>query len=307
MKYRTLGNTGIVVSVVGIGTWQFGGEWGKTFDSDMVGSMFDACRKSGINLIDTAECYGDHTSETLIGEAIQHDRKKWIVATKFGHRFHGFLDRTTDFSAGGMVEQLEASLRALRTDWVDLYQVHGVSRETFENDELWAALEKQKKLGKIRAIGVSIRHDPFPLERPEVETVQVIHNRLNRGAEEGVLPRAKEKRLGVLARVPLASGYLSGKYHPGQRWQDGDVRVRHDTEEIDQQLQEVERIQREEVPQGVDMATWALSWCLRHPAVTTVIPGCKSVKQVESNAAAADLDISQENHPCAVNAPEQLP
>ena len=299
MKYRKLGKTGMTVSVVGIGTWQFGGEWGKIFDPNTVKAMFDACRRLGINLIDTAECYGDHTSESLIGEAIEHDRDKWIVATKFGHKFHGFLDRTTDFSAAGMVSQLEASLHALRTDWIDVYQIHGISQDTFENDELWTALEKQKQLGKIRAIGVSIKHDPMPLGRPMVETVQIIHNRLNRGAEETVLPLAIEKGLGVLARVPLASGYLSGKYRSGQRWADGDVRSRRDLTEIDEQLKEVERIQKEEVPPGVNMATWALSWCLRHPAVTTVIPGCKSVEQVEANAAAVELDIGQENHPQA--------
>ncbi|MBD3308887.1 aldo/keto reductase [candidate division KSB3 bacterium] len=307
MHYRTLGHTGMTVSVIGIGTWQFGGEWGKTFDPALVNEMFDACRQAGINLIDTAECYGDHTSEALIGQAIQRDRDHWIVATKFGHKFHGFLDRTTDYSAAGMVAQLEASLRALRTDWIDLYQVHGVSQETFEDDDLWTALDKQKQLGKIRAIGVSIKHDTMPLGRSQVETVQVIHNRLNRGAEDTVFPICQERGLGVLARVPLASGYLSGKYQPGQRWHKGDVRYRYGAEEIDQQLQEVARIQAEEVPDGVNMATWALSWCLRHPAVTAVIPGCKSVAQVQTNAAAADLDIQQETHPQASEAPEKLP
>lgn len=242
MKYRELGSTGMITSVVGIGTWQFGGEWGKTFEPTEVRAMFDACRRLGINLIDTAECYGDHSSESLIGQAIKQDRDHWIVATKFGHKFHGFLDRSTDYSAAGMVEQLEASLNALHTDRIDVYQVHSVSQETFDDDELWAELLRQKQRGKIRAIGVSIGHEPMPLGRELVETVQVIHNRLNRGAED-------------------------------------------------------------EVPPGVNMSTWALAWCLRHAAVTTVIPGCKSVQQVELNAAAADLDINQVNHPQATAAP----
>jgi myo-inositol catabolism protein IolS len=103
--------------------------------------------------------------------------------------------------------------------------------------------------------------------------------------------------------VPLASGYLSGKYHPGQRWQGGDVRSQHENDVIDQQLQEVARIQAEEVPPGMNMAIWALNWCLQHPAVTAVIPGCKSAEQVELNAAAADLDISQATHPQTEEAP----
>ena len=96
MKYRTLGKTGLSVSVIGMGTWQFGGEWGKTFAQAEVDAMFDRARELGINLIDTAECYGDHLSESLIGNAIQRDRDKWIIATKFGHRFTGFMKRSDE-------------------------------------------------------------------------------------------------------------------------------------------------------------------------------------------------------------------
>src|ERR1051325_8726983 len=116
MKYRTLGKTGMRVSVIGIGTWQFGGEWGKDFSQSEVDAMFDACRAAGINLIDTAECYGDHLSESLIGKAVERDRDKWIVATKIGHKFHGYLNRTDERTGADAVKQLEESLRALRTD-----------------------------------------------------------------------------------------------------------------------------------------------------------------------------------------------
>src|SRR3954447_13318541 len=120
MKYRRLGRTGIKVSVVGVGTWQFGGEWGKDFTQDEVDRMFDRARDLGVNLIDTAECYGDHLSESLIGNAIARDREKWVVATKFGHRFHGYMNRTDARSAKDAIEQLEGSLRALRTDYIDV-------------------------------------------------------------------------------------------------------------------------------------------------------------------------------------------
>jgi len=303
MQYRTLGDTGFTVSVVGVGTWQLGGEWGKTFGQAEVNEMFDEAREQGINLIDTAECYGDHRSEEFIGEAIRDDRDRWVVATKFGHFFHSFMNRTTDFSPEGMRKQLEDSLRALQTDHIDVFQFHRVTEEIYRNDDLWTEVEKQKRKGKIRAIGVSIDHEGFPLDRPEVETVQVIHNRLNRGAEKEVLPKAQQKGLGVLSRVPLASGFLSGKYSEGKRWPEDDVRSLHDEAKIDRRLREVERLQREEVPEGVDMAPWALSWSLRHPAVTAVIPGCKSVDQVASNASAAELDIAQDEHPQAADAP----
>ncbi|MNE64023.1 L-glyceraldehyde 3-phosphate reductase [compost metagenome] len=119
--------------------------------------------------------------------------------------------------------------------------------------------------------------------------IQVVYNRLDRVPEERVFPSCERQDLGVLARVPLASGYLSGKYKPGAVFDHTDVRHRHDAESTRSKLEEVERIQREEVPQGVDMASWALAWCLKHPAVTAVIPGCKDPEQVESNASAAAL------------------
>ncbi|NIR49741.1 aldo/keto reductase [candidate division KSB1 bacterium] len=304
MRFRRLGKSEVSVSVVGIGTWQFGGEWGKKFKPKEVGEIFEAARDLGINLIDTAECYGDHTSEKLIGKAIKPDRDRWVVATKFGHKFNGFLSRSVDYSAKGMVSQLEKSLRALKTDWIDVYQVHGVSRETYEDDALWTALEKQQKLGKIRLIGVSIGHDPTSLGRDLVQTVQVHYNRLELGAEKEVLPLCLKKDLGVLARVPLASGFLSGKYKPGHRWGKGDVRKRIESDGIDTKLGEVQRIQKEEVFSGTSMAIWALHWCLRHPAVTAVIPGCKSVEQIRANGAAAELLTNQETHPQAVEVSE---
>jgi aryl-alcohol dehydrogenase-like predicted oxidoreductase len=291
MRYRSLGNTGMTVSVVGIGTWQFGGEWGKQFDPKEVAEMFEAARRLGINLVDTAECYGDHASESLIGRAIEKDRDRWVVATKFGHRFHGYRDRTIDFSAKGMVEQLDGSLTALRTDRIDVYQFHGVTEEVFKDDEVWLEMERQKALGKIRAVGVSIGHDAFPLGRAMIETVQLKYNRLERKDEEEILPICRERNLGVFARVPLASGYLTDKYKPGQRWPEGDVRHERKDEAIDHGLEAVERIRKEELPEGVPMAQWALAWILANPAVTAVIPGCKSVAQVESNARAASLDI----------------
>jgi aryl-alcohol dehydrogenase-like predicted oxidoreductase len=294
MKYRRLGKTTLRVSVIGIGTWQLGGEWGKDFGQPEVDAMFNECRNVGINLIDTAECYGDHTSERLIGGAIQRDRDKWVVATKFGHQFLGHLKRTDARSPKDAVEQLEGSLKALRTDRVDLLQYHSLADAEFENDELQKTLIKLKEQGKVLHIGNSLRgnaddRQTKQSEKAQVEVLQVIYNRLDRRPETRDFPYCVEHDLGVLARVPLASGLLSGKYKPGTHFDANDVRASQKQEEIDQKLREVEKIAREEVPPGVGMARWALAWCLRHPAVSAVIPGCKSVEQVRSNASAADL------------------
>jgi myo-inositol catabolism protein IolS len=304
MKYRRLGKTGLMVSVVGIGTWQLGGEWGKDFEQGEVDGMFDRARDLGLNLIDTAECYGDHTSERLIGAAIERDRDKWVVATKFGHKFLGYMKRTEPRSPGDVRQQLEDSLKALRTDYVDVYQYHSWGDDQFFDEDVQAELEKQMAAGKIRHLGNSVSKNDNVKQiaasnQKSIEVIQIIYNRLDRTPENTTFPICIEQDLGVMARVPLASGFLTGKYKPGHRFPEGDVRSGRDQAVVDEKLREVERIAREEVPAGVDMATWALAWVLQHPAVSCVIPGVKSVAQVESNARAADLDIVRDDHPQA--------
>ncbi|AJY77916.1 aldo/keto reductase [Paenibacillus beijingensis] len=299
MKYRTLGKTGLNVSVVGVGTWQFGGEWGIDYTQEEVGSILRRAKELGINLIDTAECYGpDHLSESLIGGYLKEDRREdWILATKFGHLFTRNFARDNRCSAEDVIKQLDESLQALKTDYVDIYQFHSLGNEWFDNDELWTALDKQVEAGKIRHLGISIGSNADIYQTSKASDVragviQVVYNRLDRTPEEKVLPSCQEQNLGVLARVPLASGFLSGKYDASTTFPDNDHRSlegRFPQERREKLLREVEEIRRSEVPPGVPMAEWALAWCLKHPAVTSVIPGCKNPAQVESNARAADL------------------
>lgn len=297
MKYRKLGRTGLNVSVVGIGTWQFGGEWGLNYTQAEVDAILDRGRELGINLIDTAECYGDHLSESFIGDYLsRRNREEWLIATKFGHQFHERFTRTDRFDAAAVLQQLDASLKALKTDYIDLYQFHSGPDAAFDNDELWTLLDKQKQAGKILHLGTSIGsndnlHQTEASSKVGSEAIQVVYNRLDRVPEHRVFPSCERQDLGVLARVPLASGYLSGKYKPGAVFGETDVRHRHDPESTRRKLEEVEEIRRNEVPEGVDMAQWALAWCLKNPIVSTVIPGCKNPAQVEANAAAAELEI----------------
>jgi aryl-alcohol dehydrogenase-like predicted oxidoreductase len=310
MQYRRLGKTELTVSVIGIGTWQLGGEWGKQYTQDEVDPIFDRARQLGINLVDTAECYGDHVSERLVGAAIRRDRDKWVLATKFGHHFHGYMDRTTVYDPQDVRQQLEASLKALQTDYVDLYQFHSGNNEMFQTPDLWEILNQQVKAGKVRHLGISVSPNDnlFQVDRATqvgVEAIQVVYNRLDRQPEEGLLQSCQRQDLGVMARVPLASGYLTGKYKPGTQFKEGDVRSTHDPKKTQEKLEEVQRIMQTEVPKGVDMAQWALAWCLRHDAVACVIPGCKDVRQVESNAAAAEL--ARKDHRLLRPAPTKLP
>jgi aryl-alcohol dehydrogenase-like predicted oxidoreductase len=295
MRYRTLGNTGLSVSVIGLGTWQFGGEWGRTFSQAEVDAILDKAAAVGINLIDTAECYGDHLSESLIGDYLRrHDRSRWLVATKFGHHFRKLMDRAEDFSADSVRRQLEASLRALQVETIDLYQFHSGSDALFQNEELWSMLAEQKRAGKIRHLGLSVLGKGSELQAREahrfgIETLQVVYNRLDRRPEQLYFPHAQRDGLGILARVPLASGLLSGKYKPDVVFPANDWRSHYAAERWQKDVVEVERLRQTEVPAGVPMTLWALAWCLKNPLVSTLIPGCKTPEQVAANAAAAEL------------------
>ena len=295
MIYRTLGKTGLHPSVIGIGTWQFGGEWGVNFSQAEVDAILDTAAAAGINFIDTAECYGDHLSERLVGDYLsRRDRSRWLVATKFGHHFNSFMNRTDDFSVAGVQTQLEASLKALHVETIDLYQFHSGSDELFQNEKMWTMLAEQKRAGKIRHLGISILQKGSELQAREAakfgaETLQVFYNRLDRRPEQLFFPHAREHQLGIIGRVPLASGLLTGKYKAGVTFAANDVRSNFSAEKMQRDLAEVERLQTTEVPAGVSMANWAMAWCLQDPLVSSVICGCKNPAQVQANAQAAEL------------------
>ncbi len=295
MKYRNLGRTGLKVSVVGIGAWQFGGEWGKTFTQADVDAILDRAAEAGINLIDTAECYGDHLSERLIGDYLsRHERDRWVIATKFGHAYRGFMDRTDSFGPEAVKAQLIASLRALRTDRIDLYQFHSGSDEAFLDDGLKAFLDEARRAGMVRNLGVSIRGAGSEVQTREAfgrgyGVLQVRYNRLDARAEAEVFPTARRYNLGILARVPLASGLLAGKYEAGDAFGTDDVRSTMGKDEIVRSIRQADKLAEHELPLGVSRVRWALAWCLRDPVVTSVIPGAKDPEQVTENASAADL------------------
>ena len=307
MKYRRLGKTDLRVSVIGIGTWQLGGEWGKTFKQAEVDAMLAKAAELGVNLIDTAECYGDHLSEQLIGNAVKGRRDEWIIATKFGHGFKDSFGRDMLFEPEHVQKQLEESLKALQTDYIDLYQFHSGTDEMYDTPGLWEMLQQQVDAGKVRHLGISVSKTQGSLyqvdkaSEVEADAIQVFYNRIHRKPEEQMFDSCLRQDLGVLARVPLASGYLSGKYDKEATFAGTDVRsVWQDEDEKREIVEEVMKL-KSEVPEGVPMAQWALAWCLQHPAVTCVIPGCKTIEQVESNARAADLEMVRDDHPQAVS------
>lgn len=300
MKFRKLGKTGLETSVIGMGTDQFYGEWGQKFSQSEVDKIITKARSLGINFIDTAECYGDHLSESFIGNAIQR-REDWIIATKFGHKYHGFQkQRTTHFTVKGIEEQLENSLKALKTDYIDFYQFHSPTNDEFFNEDVWAFLKEKINQGKIRHVGVALiasavnDDDLFQLtnaEKANVDMFQIVYNRINKKAEEKILPYCQKNNFGVLARIPLARGHLSGKYDPNVTFSSTDRRSFEDKEQTIKQLEFVQKLKKTEVPPNTNMAQWALAWCLKNPIISAVIPGMKNLEQVELNAKASELDF----------------
>lgn len=309
MKYRKLGKTNLRVSVIGLGTWQYCGDWGKTFTGEEVKEILDRASELGLNLIDSAAGYGpNHLSESMIGAAIEGNRDKWVLSTKFGRYRTGQGEDTVvcDFSAEAVKGQLEDSLRAFRTDSIDIYLMHSAPTEAIDNDELWTMLDKAKQAGKIKNYGLSLTAEKTLLHCRMAETfgctvVEMIYNGLdNQSGLDGTLDYCMQKELGVLARVPLAQGYLSGKYKPGAKFDKSDVRSYYYSEEVTQKriASALEFIEKN-VPAGVAPADWAMAWSVAHPAVGACIPGFKSIAQLENGAHAADYVFS--NHPLAID------
>ncbi|UCF10359.1 MAG: aldo/keto reductase [Candidatus Bipolaricaulota bacterium] len=307
MRYRRLGKSELRVSVIGLGTYQFGGRWGKDFTQREVDEILTAALECGINLIDTAKCYGmNRLSETLIGRAITSTREHWILATKFGHDRLTPSENRPAWSPAEVRDQLEGSLRALRTEHIDLYQFHSGSNEAFDNDELWAMLGEQKRLGKIGHLGVSVSrrssewriHQVARAEDVGASVIQVKYNRLEREAEEDALPMCVDQDLGVMARVPLASGLLSGRYQHLDVFEKTDARAKkYDRETIARLKREIDTILESEIPEGLTLPEHSLLWSLAHPAVSCVIPGCKTAQHVRQNAGIAAHLAPQGDHP----------
>ena len=300
MNYRALGHTGWSVSEVSFGAWAIGGAWGNVNDSESKAALHQAI-DCGVNFIDTADVYGMGRSERLIAELKRERREEIIVATKAGRRLS---PHTADgYNAGNLTAFVEDSLRNLSTDCLDLLQLHCPPTDVFYRPEVFGALDDLARAGKIRYYGVSVERVEEALkaiEFPNVQTVQIIFNCFRLRPAELFFPEARRRRVGILARVPLASGLLTGKLSRDSMFEEDDHRNfnRHgeafDVGEtfsgVDYEvaLEAVEEI-RQLLPPGSGMAQFALRWILMFEAVSCAIPGGKRPAQVRENCAASDL------------------
>src|SRR3712207_4165441 len=301
MRYRNLGETGMRVSEISLGTWAFGGDWG-TVGADDAYAALNRAVDLGVNFLDTADVYGDGRSEKLIGRLLKdHPNDDILVATKAGRRLDPHTSEGYDHE--NLSTFVERSLDNLGVEALDLVQLHCPPSETYRRDSTFEALDHLKEAGKLKNYGVSVEkveEARVALDYPGVATVQIIFNIFRQKPAEEFFPLAEERNVGILPRVPLASGLLSGKMTADRVFSDDDHRnFNREGEAFDRGetfagvnfetgLRAAEEL-KSLVPEGYTLAQLALRWILMHPAVSCAIPGAKRPEQVEDNLAAAGM------------------
>jgi aryl-alcohol dehydrogenase-like predicted oxidoreductase len=300
MEQRTLGRTGRAVSVVGLGTWQLGADWGEVDESDAL-DVLAASVDAGFTLFDTADVYGDGRSEQLIGRFLrEHPDADVFVATKMGRR----VDQVPEnYTAANFREWNDRSRANLGVDRLDLVQLHCPPTPVYGTDAVFDALDAMVDEGRIAAYGVSVERADEALTaiaRPNVASVQIILNAFRQKPLEQVLPAAADAGVGILARVPLASGLLSGRYTEDTTFGENDHRNYNRAGEafdVGETFAGVDfrtgvaaaREFAALASGGATPAQLALRWIVDQPGVTTVIPGARNVEQARGNAAAAGI------------------
>jgi aryl-alcohol dehydrogenase-like predicted oxidoreductase len=300
MKYRELGNTGIKVSEVSFGTWAIGGSWGNTNDDEALKGL-DKAIGEGVNFFDTADVYGDGHAEQLLAKATKGKEDDIYIATKFCRA--GDIHDLETYSEARVRAYCEASLKRLERERIDLYQIHCPPLSVLKDGRVFEVLDKLQAEGKIRHYGVSVEtveEGLFCLGVPGVKALQVILNLFRQKPLTQLLPKAQESGVGILVRLPLASGLLTGKFKPDTTFAADDHRSFNANGE---QFNVGETFAGLPFATGVelaaqlswiaegrgDMARAAMRWILDQPEVTCVIPGFRNVRQVEDNLGAIDV------------------
>jgi aryl-alcohol dehydrogenase-like predicted oxidoreductase len=300
VKYRQLGRTGMNVSEISFGAWAIGSSWGKVDDKESLTALHKAV-DWGVNFFDTADVYGDGRSEKLIARLLKERKETLYVATKAGRKLEPHV--AEKYTAQNIRRFVDGSLKNLGVQTLDLLQLHCPPTAVYYNPELFYALDEMVKSGKLRNYGVSVEKVEEALkaiEYPGVKTVQIIFNMFRQRPAELFFREARARRIGVLTRVPLASGLLTGKMsrttrfsredhrnfnRKGQAFDRGETFAGVDYEKGLKAVEELKKI----LPTGFSMTQFALRWILMHEAVSCAIPGAKRPEQVADNCAASDL------------------
>ncbi len=300
MNYRTFGRTGWQVSEIGFGAWAIGAEWGRVSEDDALLALH-AAMDQGVNFIDTADVYGDGRSERLVAQALKERDERIYVATKAGRRLDPHVPE--GYNRQNLTAFIERSLRNLQVETLDLLQLHCPPTQVYYMPEVFGILDDLVLAGKLRYYGVSVEKVEEALkaiEFPQVQSVQIIINIFRTRPSELFFQLAQQKEVAIIARVPLASGLLSGKMtkqttfakddhrrynRQGEAFDVGETFSGVDFERGLQAVEEIHSL----VPERISMAQFALRWILMFEAVTLAIPGAKNAQQARQNAQASDL------------------
>ena len=302
MRYRRLGRTNLQVSEVGFGAWAIGGNkhshsYGPTDNAESLRAIARAL-ELGCTFFDTADLYGHGLSEKLLGQALQTHRHECVIATKVGGDFyHGPFRK--NFDADYIRFALDKSLERLRTDYIDIYQLHNPPLMLLERGTNYAVLDELKQQGKIRYYGVSV-HDAYEgsmaVDTGKPDVIQVAYSLLRQDPREELLPQAQESDIGLIIREPLASGMLTGKYTADTTFGEGDMRTEWPPEYLAMQAHLAEKCRFLTTPERT-LAQAALRFVLDAPEVSVVIPGIKTVGQAVENLATSELPgLTEDEH-----------
>jgi aryl-alcohol dehydrogenase-like predicted oxidoreductase len=302
MKHRRLGKTGIEISEVSLGTWQVGGRWGEPFNEGSAIAILNKAMDEGINFIDTADVYGDGLSEKMVGQVVRSRSERIYVATKCGRRLSPHNNQS--YTPKALRQFVEESLANSGLETLDLIQLHCPPTEVYQRDEIFGLFERLKEEGKIQNLGVSVEkveEAMMAIRYDNVTTIQIIFNMFRHKPSERFFREAAKRDVGIIVRVPLASGMLTGLYTRDTKFGRTDHRyfnrngAMFDKGEtfsgVDYAtgLDAVEEI-RKLFPERENLAPLALKWVLMFPEVSCVIPGASSENQLVSNLNAAALD-----------------
>ncbi|ERJ13540.1 aldo/keto reductase [Haloplasma contractile] len=300
MKYRTLGKTGYNISEVSFGGWAIGGTWGPVDDNESMKALETAIDQ-GVNFFDTADVYGDGRSERLLSKLSKQKKQDVFIATKAGRRLNPHV--SSGYNKENLTKFIDRSLMNLGVDQLDLLQLHCPPTEVYQRDEVFEALDSLKSQGKIRQYGVSVEKVDEALQAltyDGVSTIQIIYNMFRHKPADELFEKAKKRNVGIITRVPLASGLLTGKMSMDTTFDDDDHRkFNRNGEAFDKGetfsgvnyelgLKAVEAL-KEIKPEQLSMAQFALKWILMNDAVSCVIPGGKTTRQVTDNTNTSNL------------------
>jgi len=286
-NYKKLTGLDIKISVLGLGTEQFSRNWGRKISTKEMKKIFSQFTDQGINHIDTAECYGDHISEKLIGEYTSN-KNDLIIATKFGHDYKK-KHKNDSYDLKSVKLQLENSLRALKRDYIDIYYFHAGNNEQFFNDDLWEFLNREVKKGKIRYLGLSLKHDLVlkknykqikNLKKYGINFVQTVFNYLSQESSEYVFDECSKNNIYIIGRMPLAKGLLTGKYKSDNDFNKEDPRL--EFKSFNNKAYKIIFNDLRYIPRN-QLSKWSISWVLSNPNIISTVVGCNNLKQLNSN------------------------